>query len=260
MRREAYHLIRFGYQDAVLTGGAEAAVTALGVGGFAVMRALSTRNDEPERASRPFDRGRDGFVIAEGAGIMVLESLDHAQRRGARIYAEIIDTAPTRTRITSPRPRPRAGGGKVHAARAGRRGDRPARGRYINAHGTSTPYNDANETQAIKAVFGEHAARLPVSSTKSMTGHMLGRPGRWRRRMRRSRCTTASCRHDQLRRAGPGMRSRLRAESAPEGGCPRALSNAFGFGGTNSCVAFQKWTGTASRGSRVQSQEFRVGG
>jgi 3-oxoacyl-[acyl-carrier-protein] synthase II len=243
---EAYHLIRFGYQDAVLTGGAEAAVTALGVGGFAVMRALSTRNDEPERASRPFDRGRDGFVIAEGAGIMVLESLDHAQRRGARIYAEIIGYGANADahHITSPAPEGRGAAKCMRLALDDAEID-PLEVGYINAHGTSTPYNDANETQAIKAVFGEHAARLPVSSTKSMTGHMLGAAGAV------EAAYAALALHHGI------LPPTINYEE-PDPECdldyvpnqPRkvdvhvALSNAFGFGGTNSCVAFQKWTGT----------------
>ena len=162
----------------MIAGGAEAPVTRLGLGGFATMRALSTRNDDPERASRPFDRGRDGFVCAEGGGVVVLESLEHALRRGARIHAEIVGYGMSADahHITAP---PDDGVGAQLAMRKALADGELAPGDvdYINAHGTSTEYNDKIETYAIRQVFGEHADELAVSSTKSMTGHALGGAG-----------------------------------------------------------------------------------
>lgn len=242
---EAYHRIRFGYQDAVITGGAEAAVTPLGVGGFAVMRTLSTRNDEPERASRPFDRGRDGFVIGEGAGILVLEALDHARARGARLYAEVIGYGANADafHITSPAPE---GQGAAKCMRLALEDAEiePVEVGYINAHGTSTPYNDTNETQAIKAVFGEHARRLGVSSTKSMTGHLLGAAGGVE-----AAYTALALYHGVLpptinyEEADPECDLDYVPNQPRAADVAVALSNSFGFGGTNSCVVFQKWTG-----------------
>lgn len=175
---DATAVIRRGDADVMLAGGAEAAVTRMGVGGFCAMKALSTRNEEPERASRPFDLNRDGFVMSEGAAVVILESLDHAQARGARVLAEVVGYGMTADayHITQPAP------DGVGAARAMRLalssaglGVRDVD--YINAHGTSTPPNDRNETKAIQAVFGERAYEIPVSSTKSMTGHLLGAAG-----------------------------------------------------------------------------------
>ncbi|MGH7804705.1 MAG: beta-ketoacyl-ACP synthase II [Candidatus Binatia bacterium] len=175
---EAMRLIRHGYQDALICGGSEAAVTALGIGGFVAMRALSTRNDEPTRASRPFDKDRDGFVMGEGAGVLVVEEMESARRRGAPILAEVIGygTNADAFHITQPSPE---GVGAAECMRLCLEdaGLVPTDIGYINAHGTSTEYNDVNETKAIKTVFGEHAARLAVSSTKSMTGHLLGAAG-----------------------------------------------------------------------------------
>ena len=162
----------------MVAGGSEAIIDELPIGGFAQMKALSTRNDEPTRASRPFDADRDGFVPGEGAGVVVLESLECARRRGARIHAEIVGYAMTADayHMTAPDP---DGDGAVRAMAGALRdgGLRPEDVGYINAHGTSTPYNDKTETLAIKQVFGEHARRLAVSSTKSMTGHLLGAAG-----------------------------------------------------------------------------------
>jgi 3-oxoacyl-[acyl-carrier-protein] synthase II len=175
---EAYHLIRCGLQEAVIAGGAEAAITPLGVGGFAAMKALSTRNDEPERASRPFDSERDGFVIGEGSGVLILEERARALERGAKIYAEVIGYGANGDahHMTAPAPE---GEGAARCMRLALKdaGIAPSDVDYINAHGTSTEYNDANETTAIKAVFGEQSAKLAVSSTKSMTGHLLGAAG-----------------------------------------------------------------------------------
>src|SRR5690606_33094993 len=170
---EAFKSVRFGETDAAIAGGAEASITPLSMGGFSVMKAMSQRNDAPEKASRPFDKDRDGFVMGEGAGIVVLESLEHAQARGAKILAEVVGYAANSDayHVTQPAP------GGEGAARCMRRALAdadlsPESVGYINAHGTSTPFNDANETQAIKTVFGAHASKLAVSSTKSMTGHM----------------------------------------------------------------------------------------
>ena len=175
---DAAAIIRRGDADAMLAGGAEAAITPMGVGGFAACRALSTRNDDPERASRPFDADRDGFVIGEGGAVMVLEELEFAKSRGAKILAELIGYGMSADayHITQPAPE---GRGAAKAMRAALRDAAvaPENITYINAHGTSTGPNDRNETAAVKAVFGEHAYRLPVSSTKSMTGHLLGAAG-----------------------------------------------------------------------------------
>ena len=240
---EAYRLILHGYQDAMLTGGAEACVTPLGVGGFAVMKALSTRNDEPERASRPFDKGRDGFVVSEGSAVIVLEEAEAARARGAKVYAEVIGYAATGDahHITSPAPE---GEG---AARCMRETLKDAQidlseVDYINAHGTSTPYNDANETQAIKHVFAEHAYRLCVSSTKSQTGHMLGAAGGV------EAAYTALALHHQkipatINYEEPDPECDLDyVPNTPRRASVRtALSNSFGFGGTNACLAFRAW-------------------
>lgn len=175
---DAMRIVQRGEADVMLTGGTEAPVTPMGIGGFAVMKALSTRNDDPEGASRPFSASRDGFVAGEGAGILVLESLEHATRRGARIYAELLGgaTSADAHHITAPAP---GGAGAVRAVRWALRDARvdPERVGYVNAHGTSTPANDLNETLAFKAVWGSAAAVPPVSSTKSMTGHTLGAAG-----------------------------------------------------------------------------------
>jgi 3-oxoacyl-[acyl-carrier-protein] synthase II len=240
---ESFRLIRFGYQDAVVTGGTEAAVTPLSVGGFAAMRALSSRNDEPELASRPFDRGRDGFVVAEGAGLMLLEALDSALARGARIYAEVAGYGANADayHITAPAP---DGDGPARCMQlALEDGDiDPLSVGYVNAHGTSTPYNDAAETSAIKRVFGEQAARLAVSSTKSMTGHLLGAAGGVE-----AIYTVLALHHRQLpptinyTEPDPECDLDYVPNVARKADVRFALSNSFGFGGTNACLAFRRW-------------------
>jgi 3-oxoacyl-[acyl-carrier-protein] synthase II len=242
---EAFRLVRDGEQDVVITGGAEATITPLGVGGFAVMRAMSTRNDEPTRASRPFDRDRDGFVIAEGAGVMVVESLEHAQRRGATIHAEVVGYGANcdAYHITSPAPEGRGAADCMRLALASG-GIEPVEVDYINAHGTATPYNDANETQAIKRVFGEHAARLAVSSTKSMTGHLFGGAGGVE-----AVFTVLTLRHGIIPptinydNPDPDCDLDYVPNTARHAPVRVALSNSFGFGGANACVAFRRWDG-----------------
>ncbi|MCD4715382.1 MAG: beta-ketoacyl-ACP synthase II [Desulfobacterales bacterium] len=175
---EAFRLVREGIADAMITGGAEAVVTPLALGGFCKMRALSTRNDEPEKSSRPFDLNRDGFVMGEGAGILIIEELDQALDRGADIYAEIIGYGMSGDAYHVSAPDPE-GEGAISCMKMALdyAGLRPGELDYINAHGTSTKLNDLSENKAIKAVFGDHAYKLPISSTKSMTGHLLGGAG-----------------------------------------------------------------------------------
>jgi 3-oxoacyl-[acyl-carrier-protein] synthase II len=240
---EAARLIRFGYQDAMLAGGTEASVTFMCVSGFAAMRALSTRNDEPARASRPFDRTRDGFVIAEGAAILVLEEMEAAVRRGARVYAELAGFGANADayHITSPSP---DGDGAARCMRLALEDGNiePLEVDYINAHGTSTPYNDAIETLAIKRVFGEQAPRVAVSSTKSMTGHALGAAGAI------EAAYTALAVHHQVipptinYEAGDPACDLDYVPNRPRSARVRAaLSNSFGFGGANSCLAFREY-------------------
>ena len=239
---EAFRLIREGRQDAVIAGGAEAATTPLGVGGFSAMKALSTRNDEPERASRPFDRDRDGFVIAEGAGILVLEERERAMRRGARIYAEMIGygTNGDAYHITAPSPEGE-GAARCMALTLEDAGAAPADVDYINAHGTSTPYNDANETTAIKQVFGDHARDLAVSSTKSMTGHLLGAAGAVE-----AIYSVLALYHGVLpptinyHTPDPECDLDYVPNEPRDAAIRVALSNSFGFGGTNACILLGK--------------------
>jgi 3-oxoacyl-[acyl-carrier-protein] synthase II len=175
---DAYRSIQYGDADIMITGGAEATVTPMAIGGFANMKALSERNDSPETASRPFDRDRDGFVMGEGGAVLILEELEHARRRGARIYAEVAGYGATGDAYHLTAPAPDGEGAQRAMKRAmADAGLTPGEVQYVNAHGTSTPANDFNETRAIKAVFGDHAKKLNVSSTKSATGHMLGAAG-----------------------------------------------------------------------------------
>lgn len=239
---EAYHLIRRGLQDAVIAGGAEAAITPLGVGGFAAMKALSTRNDEPERASRPFDKDRDGFVIGEGSGVLILEEREHAVKRGAKIYAEVIGYGANGDAFHMTAPAPE-GEGAARCMQLALRdaGIAPSEVDYINAHGTSTEYNDANESTAIKKVFGEHAARLAVSSTKSMTGHMLGAAGAvegvYSALVLHHGVIPPTINYDT---PDPACDLDYVPNQARKADIKVALSNSFGFGGTNACVIFRR--------------------
>ncbi|HME61114.1 MAG TPA: beta-ketoacyl-ACP synthase II, partial [Candidatus Binatia bacterium] len=239
---EAFHLIRRGVQNAVIAGGAEAAITPLGVGGFAAMKALSTRNEEPEKASRPFDKERDGFVIGEGSGILILEDREQALKRGAKIYAEVIGYAANGDayHMTAPAPE---GEGAARCMRLALKdaGITPTDVDYINAHGTSTEYNDANETTAIKAVFGEQAAKLAVSSTKSMTGHLLGAAGAVE-----GVYSALAIHHGMIpptinyENPDPACDLDYVPNKARKADIQVVLSNSFGFGGTNGCVIFRR--------------------
>jgi len=239
---EAFHLIRRGLQDAVIAGGAESAITPLGVGGFSAMKALSTHNDEPERASRPFDRERDGFIISEGSGVLILEERDRALKRGAKIYAEVIGYGANGDahHMTAPAPE---GEGAARCMRLSRKdaGIAPTEVDYINAHGTSTEYNDTNETQAIKKVFGEQAFKLAVSSTKSMTGHLLGAAGAVE-----GVFSVLALRHGIIpptinyENPDPDCDLDYVPNQARRADIRVVLSNSFGFGGTNACVIFRR--------------------
>ncbi|MGH9673737.1 MAG: beta-ketoacyl-ACP synthase II, partial [Bryobacteraceae bacterium] len=241
---DSFRIIQRGDADAMICGGAEACVTPMGIGGFAAMRALSTRNEEPERASRPWDKKRDGFVVGEGAGILVLEELEAARSRGATILAELVGYGMSADahHITSP---PDDGDGAVRVMRAALRdaGLEPHQMDYINAHGTSTPVGDRIESFAIKRFFGEHAARMPVSSTKSMTGHLLGGAGGLEAGI------TVLALRDQI--APPTINYEFPDPDCDLDYVPNqaramkmeyALTNSFGFGGTNGCLIFRRWS------------------
>jgi len=240
---DAFKIIQRGDADLMVAGGSEAIIDELPLGGFGQMKALSTRNDEPTRASRPFDADRDGFVPGEGAGIVVLESLDHARRRGARIYAELVGYGMTADayHMTAPDP---DGDGAVRAMAAALRdgGLRPEDVSYVNAHGTSTPYNDKTETLAIKQVFGDHARRLAVSSTKSMTGHLLGAAGGIE-----TVVTVLALQQGLLpptinyEKPDPDCDLDYVPNVARKAEVDAAISNGFGFGGTNATLAFRRW-------------------
>ncbi|MEB3329144.1 MAG: beta-ketoacyl-ACP synthase II [Candidatus Sericytochromatia bacterium] len=240
---EAFEIIRRGDADALLAGGSEAVITPMGITAFAAARALSTRNDEPARASRPFDRQRDGFVMGEGAGVVLLEALPHALARGARIYAEVVGWGMTcdAHHMTAPPP---DGAGIVRAMRLalGRAGLAPEAVGYLNAHGTSTPLNDAIETQAVKEVFGPHASRLPVSSGKSMTGHLLGAAGGIE-----AIATVLAIYHSlmpptiNLEDPDPACDLDYVPNAARPGTVEVAMSNSMGFGGHNASLLFRHW-------------------
>jgi 3-oxoacyl-[acyl-carrier-protein] synthase II len=242
---DAWEIIRRGDADAMIAGGSEAAITPMGVGGFAAMRALSTRNGDPTHASRPFDRDRDGFIIGEGAGVVVLEALDLAIRRGASIYAELVGYGMSADayHMTAPS---EDGDGAVRVMQAAlcKANVKPSDVQYINAHGTSTPHNDRIETVALKRCFGAHAAKLMVSSTKSMHGHLLGAAGGLE-----AGISVLAIRHQTI---PPTINL-----DHPDEGCDLdyvphvkraasityALSNSFGFGGTNAALLFRKYDG-----------------
>ncbi|MDF2953582.1 MAG: 3-oxoacyl- synthase [Thermodesulfobacterium sp.] len=240
---EAFRLIREGKVKAMICGGTESVITPLCVAGFSVMKALSTRNDEPEKASRPFDAERDGFVIAEGCGILILEDLEHAQKRGAKIYAELIGYGLNADayHMTAPSP---DGEGAARCMEIALKdaGISAKEVDYINAHGTSTPLNDAAETKAIKKVFKDHAYKLMVSSTKSMTGHLLGGAGGLE-----AIITVLSLYEGivpptiNLENPDPECDLDYVPNQARKADIKVALSNAFGFGGTNACLVFRKW-------------------
>jgi 3-oxoacyl-[acyl-carrier-protein] synthase II len=240
---DSFKLIQRCAADAVICGGTESAITPMGVGGFAAMRALSTRNSEPEKASRPFDKERDGFVIGEGAGMLILEGLDFAVKRGAPILAEIVGYGMSGDAFHITQPDENADGA-VRAMRAtlADAGILPEQVSYINAHGTSTPYNDRLETLAIKKVFGDHAYRMPVSSTKSMTGHLLGGAGGLEAGI------TVLALHDQivpptinLENPDPDCDLDYVSDHARKLDVEYALSNSFGFGGTNAALMLKRY-------------------
>jgi 3-oxoacyl-[acyl-carrier-protein] synthase II len=243
---DAYEIIRRGAAEAMIAGGSEAAICAMGVGGFGALRALSTRNEDPEHASRPFDKDRDGFVLGEGAGVLVLEELEFARRRGAPIYAEMVGYGMSGDayHITAPT-EDGDGAYRVMLAAVESAGIRPDDVDYINAHGTSTPHNDRIETIAIKRAFGAHAHRLLVSSTKSMTGHLLGAAGGLEAGI------TVLAVHNQripptinLDQADEGLDLDYVPNQAREAAIEYALSNSFGFGGTNGSLLFKRYEGS----------------
>ena len=239
---EASRKIEYGDADVIIAGGAEATVSPLGVGGFAAMRALSTRNDDPATASRPWDRDRDGFVLGEGAGVMVLESYEHAKARGARIYAEVVGygmsadaghmTAPS---MDGPR--------RAMLNALSNAGVNPDQVDYLNAHGTSTPLGDVNETKAIKAALGDHARKVVVNSTKSMTGHLLGGAGGLE-----SVFTVLALHHQKspptinIFNQDPDCDLDYCANTARDMKIDVALKNNFGFGGTNGSLVFKRFS------------------
>ncbi|MGD0813402.1 MAG: beta-ketoacyl-ACP synthase II [Verrucomicrobiota bacterium] len=242
---EAWRTLKMGDAKVMFAGGSEAVIVPMGVGGFCAMRALSVRNDDPQHASRPFDRDRDGFVMGEGAGVLMLEELDHAKARGARIYAEIAGYGNTADahHLTAPSPQ---GEGAARCMRMALRsaGLNPTDVSYINAHGTSTPQGDIAETQAIKAVFGEHAKKLAVSSTKGATGHMLGAAGA----VEMALCVKAiECNivppTINLENPDPECDLDYVPHKAREMEVRAVINNSFGFGGHNASIAARKFAG-----------------
>ena len=242
---DAMRMIQYGTVDMMVAGGAEMATSPTGLGGFAAARALSTRNDDPQGASRPWDRDRDGFVLSDGAGVLFLEELEHAKARGARIYAELVGSAMNSDAYHMTSPPPNGEGAadcmRLALADAGLAMDRVD---YINAHGTSTPAGDVAETMAVKAAFGDHAYKLAVSSTKSMTGHMLGAAGG------AEALFTVLAIRDQvmpptINLDNPDEQCDLDyvPNTAREAKIDVAISNSFGFGGTNGTLVFRRFTG-----------------
>ena len=242
---DSFKIIERGAAEMMICGGAEATITPMGIGGFAAMRALSTRNDDPCHASRPFDASRDGFVVGEGAGILILESLEHAQKRGAAIVAEIVGYGMfgDAYHITQPA---EDGDGAYRVMKAALKDAKlaPEQIGYVNAHGTSTPIGDVIETRALKRVFGDHAKKVAISSTKSMTGHLLGGAGGLEAGI------SALVLRDQilpptinLDTPDPECDLDYVPNSARKTDVEYALSNSFGFGGTNAALIFKRWNG-----------------
>lgn len=243
---EAFNLIRMGKADMIITGGSESVISEAGVGGFNAMKALSERNDDPKTASRPYDKDRDGFVMGEGAGILVFEELEHALARGAKIYCEIAGAGATADahHITAPHPEG-LGAKNVMLQALADAGMQPTDIDYINTHGTSTPLGDVGEIKAIQAVFGEHAYNINISSTKSMTGHCLGAAG-----VIEAIACIMSVQHDIVAPTinhftdDPELDPRLNFtyHTAQKRVVNAALSNTFGFGGHNACMIFKKYS------------------
>lgn len=242
---DSFRYIERGDADAMICGGAESAITPMSIAGFAAMRALSTRNDDPKKASRPFDLERDGFVCGEGAGLLVLEELEFAKARGAKIYAEIVGYGMSGDafHITAP-DETGSGPRRVMLKAMKDAGITPEQIGYLNAHGTSTPYNDKFETMAIKQAFGEHAYKLAVSSTKSMTGHALGAAGGI------EAVFSVKALHENIlpptinyEFPDPDCDLDYIPNEARKAEVEYALSNSFGFGGTNACLIFKRWDG-----------------
>jgi 3-oxoacyl-[acyl-carrier-protein] synthase II len=242
---DAFRAIHYGDADAIITGGSEANITPLCVGGFNVMKAISTRNNEPEKACRPFDKERDGFVISEGAGVVILEELGFAMRRGARIYAELIGYGfnGDAYHITAPSPNGE-GAAKCMRNALADAGIAPEQIDYINAHGTSTQLNDLSETIALKTVFSEHAYKIPISGTKSMTGHLLGAAG-----STEAIFSILALRDGtipptiNLENPDPQCDLDYVPNKSREGKINIAMSNSFGFGGTNAVLIFSRFKG-----------------
>jgi len=241
---DAYKIIQRCDAEVMIAGGSEAAITPMGVGGFAAMRALSTRNDEPERASRPFDAQRDGFIVGEGAGVLILESLEFAQKRGAPIFAEIVGYGMSGDayHITQPAD---GGDGGYRVTMAALKDAKISADEvsYVNAHGTSTPIGDAIETTALKRVFGERAEKVPISSTKSMTGHLLGGAGGLEAGISilalRDQILPPTVNYEN---PDPECDLDYVPNQARKAAVEYALSNSFGFGGTNASLIFKRWT------------------
>ena len=242
---DAYKIIQRCDAEVMIAGGSEAAITPMGVGGFAAMRALSTRNDDPEHASRPFDAQRDGFVVGEGAGILILESLDFAKQRGANILAEVAGYGMSGDAYHITQPAEEGDGGyRVTLAALKDAKISPAQVGYVNAHGTSTPLGDAIETMALKHVFGDNAKKVPISSTKSMTGHLLGGAGGLEAGI------SVLALRDQIlpptinyENPDPACDLDYVPNRARKTSVEYALSNSFGFGGTNASLLFKRWSG-----------------
>ena len=241
---DAFKIIQRGAANIMITGGTEAAITPMSVGGFAAMRALTTNNEDPEHASRPFDADRDGFIVGEGAGVVILEALEVAQKRGANILAEIVGYGMSGDAYHITQPAEGGDGGyRVSNAALKDAGISPDDVSYVNAHGTSTPIGDAIETAALKRVFGERAKKVPISSTKSMTGHLLGGAGGLEAGI------SVLALRDQImpptanyEKPDPACDLDYIPNVARKGEVTYALSNSFGFGGTNASLIFKRWT------------------